>query len=662
MKCLSLLLLCLIFGFPSCGQAQPPLVVILLPGTSLQDWRTAQAPNLHRLMATGALAVMNTRTARLPNDHRRETPESAVLTLGAGGRAAGSPDALSFLPPSVSVIDTEATAGELYQRRVGQKPNASRDVNVNWPAILCANTGLGYDLRLGDLADALAIRRVLLVSGGGFADGVAAASDGTVIRQSSLTASDGQCRIWDAGSNIAAADPVIGEAARQIAERHGRLLILSPFAGDADYAQQRRLTPILEWGTDIPAGMLRSATTHRAGLVANTDFAPTVGAYFGIEHEQFPVWPFGHAWSVIPAPHAESDVLALQEQAVRQAHGMAILPYLAVALAVWMLGGAVLVRLQHLPDFWPIIPLVLVNAILFGNSALSSFVWFVLLLLTAWIFAKRLGTRPAAISLLALTAISLIVDMLTGSRLMQRGLLGYSAIEGARYYGIGNEAMGALIGASLVLAARLWPRLGSRCWTILVVLGIVSVLLGSAGAKAGGLLVSLAAFGTLGFVLLGGQWSPRLALGLAAIVIGAMTIAAVADSVWGHGAHSHIGEAARRIQSGGPVEAWDIILRKLTVESRLAYHSAWVCPLWGGMLSLGLLWRNSGALTREERALRTGGIVAVVGCILFNDAGIVAGALCLVPIWCDATITMTSKKPLEPRTWFQGQPSSGSVY
>ena len=312
MKCFSLLLLCLMFVCPACVLAQPSLVVILLPGTSLRDWQTAAAPNLHRLMATGALAMMNTRTARLPNDRRRETPQSAVLTLGAGARAAGSLDALAFLPESTLVSGT--TAGDLYQRRVGQKPKAAKEVNVNWPAVLRINAGLGYDLRLGNLAEALASRRVNLTSGGGrFADGVAAGSDGTLSRQSNLTVTAGQCLIWDAGFNVAVADAVIGEAARQVAKRHGRLLVLSPFAADMDYSAATPSDSLsLNGGQTMPAGLLRSSTTHRAGLVANTDFAPTVGAYYGIEREQFPVWPFGHAWNVVPAAHAGRDVSAIR--------------------------------------------------------------------------------------------------------------------------------------------------------------------------------------------------------------------------------------------------------------------------------------------------------------------------------------------------------------
>lgn len=664
MKCLSLLLLCLMFGCPACGQAQPPLVVILLPGTSLQDWRTAQAPNLHHLMATGALAVMNTRTARLPNDHRRETPESAVLTLGAGARAAGSRRALDFLPLSTPIFGTGATADELYERRVGQMPRAGRDVNVHWPAVLRANAGLGYDLRLGDLADALAARQVLLASGGGLADGVAAASDGTISRQSSLTVQNGQCLIWDAGSNVTDADPVIGEAARQAVKRHGRLIVLSPFAGDGDYAQGRRLTPVLEWGEGIPIGLLASPSTRRPGLVTNTDFAPRVAGYFGLKREAFPELPFGYAWKAIPVSHSEHRVSVLEESAYRQAQGMKILPFAAVALALWMLLGTALACRGKLPYGLAWGPLIVMFALLMSRTAADAAIYGVAFTLLCALLSLRYTNNFFLLLLPALIVFPLMLDMAMGGPLMRNVLLGYSAVEGARYYGIGNEAMGLLIGSALVLAARLWPMDKPSRIVTLIFLTTIVLLLGApgAGAKAGGLLVSVAAFGTFLWGASGRKWSGRVALALLALTIGVMGVIAVGDALFLRGPHSHIGEAARRIQSGGVMEAWDIITRKLAVESRLAYHSAWACPLWGGLLSLGLLWSNSVALTREERALRTGGIVAVAGCILFNDAGIVAGALCLVPIWCDAAIGLTNKKPLEPRTRFQGQPSSGNVY
>jgi hypothetical protein len=659
------LLLFLLLGLVSPAGAQPPFVVILLPGTSLQGWRAADAPHLHHLMATGALAVMNSRTARLPNDHTRETPESAVLTLGAGARAAGGPEATDFLPLSAAVPGVAVSAGDLLTRRTARRTLPGRDVNVHWPAILRANERLGYHLRLGDLADALAVKGVQTSAGGGpFAAGIAAGSDGTIRPAESLKAAEGKCLIWDAGSDPPGADSLIGSAAAQVARLHGRLLVLSSFAGDDDYRRGRRLTPALEWGDGVAAGLLRSPSTRRAGLVVNTDFAPTVGAYFGIRREDFPVRPFGAVWVAVAAPDAERQARALEGQAVGQAQGMKILPYLAVVLAVWMLGGTALAMRKRLPRFWPVVPPALLAALVFSTTVLSLLLWFGLLLVPAWTLTRRSGARKAAFIVLTVLAAALVGDMLTGSRLMQRGLLGYSAIEGARYYGIGNEAMGALVGALLVLTSRLWRSFGRARCTLLLLLGMVSLLLGSAsvGAKAGGLAVSLAAFGALGFALLGGRWSVRAVLLLGASAVATLTLAAIGDAFAGYGTHSHMGEAVRRIQTGGWPEAGDIIGRKLTVEGRLAFHSAWASSLWGGLLCLVLMWRRLRTPMPEERALRIAGIVGIVACVALNDAGVVAGALCLVPLWCDSAISATKRKPLEQQMLFQGQPSEDIVY
>jgi len=664
------LLLCLLLGPAAFAQTpRPPFIVILLPGTSLDEWRATGGPNLHRLMGSGALAVMNTRTARLPNDHTRETPESAALTLGTGARAAGGPEASDFLMQSATIPGLTVSAGDLYARRTGKLPPPGRYVNVHWPALLRANERLGYRLRLGALADALAVKGISVSAGGGrFADCIATRSDGTVGRAESLTTASGPCLVWDAGTDIPAADNLIGRAAAQVARLHGRLLLLSPFAGDTEYARGERLTPVLEWGEGIPAGLLRSPSTHRAGLVVSTDFAPTVGAYYGVRREDFAVRPFGEVWTEADAPDAERSVRALEGQAVRQAGGMKVLPYLAVALAFWMIGGTALALLKRMPFVGPVVPAALLTALVFSVSFLSLALWSGLLLATAAALKRRLGPRRVILALSAVLAASLVGDMLTGGRLMQRGLLGYSAIEGARYYGIGNEAMGALIGALLVVTARLWRPFGRAQGTLLVMLGVVALLLGSAGAgaKAGGLLVSLTAFGTLGVGLLGKRWSVPMALVLGVGAASALGLAAVHDAAAGPGSHSHMGEAIRRIQMGGWSEGADIMGRKLAVEGRLAFHSAWAFPLWAGLLCQAAVWRKRRGITPEARALRVAGLVGIAACVALNDAGVIAGVLCLVSLWCDSIANILStdskKKPLEPHSRFQGPPSEGALY
>ena len=108
-----------------------------------------------------------------------------------------------------------------------------------------------------------------------------------------------------------------------------------------------------------------------------------------------------------------------------------------------------------------------------------------------------------------------------------------------------------------------------------------------------------------------------------------MTLVALFD--WHHasGSRTHIGAAVERITTGGVQEAWDIIQRKLAVEGRLLYHSAWAVPLWVCVVSLVYAQRNwSKEMEQRLKGLLYGGSAAVAACIAVNDAGAVAAALC----------------------------------
>lgn len=601
-------MLLLLLALPGLAYAGPKrMVVVLLPGTSLSQWRTANAPTLHRLIAGGSLAVMNTRTARLPSDRARETPESALLTLNAGSRAAAP-------------------------------------TGADWTKLARQNQRLGYDVHLGNLTDALTAAGVGVYAGGGPEAALVAASGTGQVHLATASLAPG-LTVWDAGPDPAAADALLARFIVTVQSSGGRLLVLSPYVSEADYRAGRRLTPVLVWGLGVPAGLLYSPSTHRAGLVTNTDFAPSIAAYFDLTREDFPSRPFGQAWTPEAAPNAVDVVARLNAEAERQAHSLAILPYVALTLALTVALGTVLAWRRRLPTLWPVAVAALLTALLLAATPNEALAGFLLLTAAAWLGARRFSAQAALLLLFGLSAGALCADMLTGNRLMHRSLLGYSAIEGARYYGIGNEAMGLLIGTLLVLAARLWSASRARQGAIVAGLALVCLLLGapSAGAKAGGVLVSLLAFGTLLLMLRGGKWSARMVLGLglgaASLLAGAVGL----DLLLSHGhAHSHLGEAARRIGTGGWGEAESIITRKLAVETRLAWHSAWAAPLWTGFACVLLLNRQPGAAA--DRALLGAGLTAVAACVALNDAGVVAGALCVLPVWCGLTLTLADRE------------------
>lgn len=632
-----ILLLCLLVTRPASAAPRGPIAVILLPGTSLSDWQRASAPTLHRILATGAIAVMNTHTARTANSHMRETPESAALTLGAGSRAAGGGEVANFHAAEEVVPGQSYTYGDLYRRRTGIVPMPGEWVNPDWALALKENEDKGYDLLPGNLGDALRRHHIQVVCGGGrYAYAAACCSDGAipdVSTRNTLPHPLPECLIWDAGSDLSVADKVLADAAAEVQRQHGALLVISPFANDRDYAAGRRLTPVALWGVDEPRGLIYSPSTHRAGLVTNTDFAPTIVALLGAKPGSS--WldskPFGHVWEPRPSTNNLSQVTHLETAAYRQARGMSALPAMAIFLG-FLLVGLLFTARRYSNNAFAWLPPTIVWAL-----AISPDIgWAAAIAIAMGVAMRNVARRFSALHSVccaaALIALTLAIDMLIGNRLMRWGLLGYSAVEGARYYGIGNEAMGPFIGAILVLAALLWPTRPVRRFAVAVVLVGLAALLGlpSAGAKAGGVLVAVAAFS----VFLWTVWGRRLTSQTIAAVL-ALMICALAWIAWGDlGRHSaqqsHIGRGIERIKSGGLGEAVDIATRKLAVEARLLYHSAWAIPLWVSIAGFIVACRNP--LAGRRRALLRGGIAAVVVCVAVNDAGVVAGALCGVVV------------------------------
>lgn len=612
------------------------LIVVLLPGTSLTDWQRADAPALHRLMAQGALAVMNTRTARTSSDKIRESEAGALLTLGSGARAAGDNQSAWFVPPERIVLPGGVSAAQLYARRMGTVPPVGAWVNAAWPRVLRANEGRGYDIHLGNMADGLAARGVWVTAGGGqYGPALACGSLGTVQVSPTLLLPAGRAAfvVWDAGSDIARADGIVGKAMRLEAQAGGRVLVVSPFASDSDYARGARLTPVVLWGAGVAPGLLFSHSTRRAGLVTDTDFAQSVADYFGAA---LPALPFGQAWTVRPSRSAEAQVMRLQTSAYHQALGMRVLPVYAVVLGLWVLAGSVLLfRGQRSLSALALFPIVSLAALLVSGSVREWAIWLAVLSSGAGVWARSFGVGRAVTALCAFIVGVLTVDLACGSPLMRHSLLGYSAVEGARYYGIGNEAMGGLVGAGLCLAWRLWPSTGQRWGRLLLAAGLIALagLLGlpAFGAKAGSVFVAVPAFGVLLWALSGRRWRHQFVLTLVALAVCAMAGIVLLDRHAG-GGQSHVGQAVARITRGGIGEAWGIAARKLGVELHLLGHSAWAVPLWGSVLGLALLAKHKRA-DKHWSALLLSGAVAAGTSLAFNDAGAVACALCLAVVW-----------------------------
>ncbi len=69
----------------------------------------------------------------------------------------------------------------------------------------------------------------------------------------------------------------------------------------------------------------------------------------------------------------------------------------------------------------------------------------------------RWGARRAAVGVLGVTATVVALDQLAGAPLLLANVFGYSLAQGGRYFGLGNEGAGLLLGYSVAAVALLAP-------------------------------------------------------------------------------------------------------------------------------------------------------------------------------------------------------------
>ncbi|MBB6049195.1 hypothetical protein [Armatimonas rosea] len=212
--------------------------------------------------------------------------------------------------------------------------------------------------------------------------------------------------------------------------------------------------------------------------------------------------------------------------------------------------------------------------------------------------------------LLALVLLVVLDTLFRWSLVASSPLSGYYD-SGIRFYGIGNEYMGLLIGAALMSVPKKW--LGWVGAGITLLLGLPML-----GANAGGAMAASVAF------------FPPSKKSWWRVVLPFVVVVALAglDRLQPGVAQSHIGQAAGK----GP-SAWGaIILRKLAMNARLTVAGP-------TLLALGVAgvagWQLRKPFARLESELQGRVVQALWGAgaaIAFNDSGTIAALLLLAPV------------------------------
>ena len=446
------------------------------------------------------------------------------------------------------------------------------------------------------------------------------------------------------------------------------IVIVSPMPTGGEIAGGRLLTPVIAAGPGIAPGLLVSKTTRRPGVVANYDIAPSVLAWLRLSRprglpgalltttSQIPrVGPWATNTKASPMDAAvaaggnliQSRYAYLQDLLTRSAATYQQRPpllraFVSLEVIIYLTTFALVAVFPSLPKAWigsGLFALLLVAAmplallilpILQPTTVVKAFLYTLAMagVLTGITWNLTCSTETRYGIICGLTGVGLFLDICRGGPLVKFSPLGYDVMLGARFYGIGNEYMGILIGASLLsglVVRERWPRATPIVlfWFLAVVFLLASPGL---GANAGGTITALIAF-SLAYGLRGqGKWT------IAALTLSSLVVVLLLNLFPSVGAGSHVTQALRMAIEGDWVEIGAIIQRKLAMNWRLMRYSIWSKGLLVALGVMGILvYRPTHGVQAAMgehppvRGIVFSTIIASLVALVFNDSGVVAG-------------------------------------
>jgi hypothetical protein len=451
-------------------------------------------------------------------------------------------------------------------------------------------------------------------------------------------------------------DKFIGQLSQGMDPQKDLLMVVAPSPSLQQIKNKNTFTPLIIYGKNITHGYLTSGTTRRDYVVANTDIASTVLNFFNIKDSTKSM--IGQPITSKPTNVDTLDAatkISLSGAIVNRIRSPLVTGYVVLLIIVILLSVIAIFWFPWLirkvePLVVSLVAVPLVFLPLGKLNFTQDWVYIVFTLaaiicLTAlFIYLCKVNFFKTFTVITFITALVIDIDLITGSTMMQHSVLGFDAMLGARFYGIGNEYMGILLGCVIILATVLYEKF-PRKW-MLGLLGLVFLIhcyfIGapSLGAQSDGVLTAPLAF-LVTLALLGNiKIRPRVIAGILAVIMVAVLGLSFYDMSRPIQLQSHIGRAANLIKSGGFKEALTIISRKLGMNVKLIHYTSWswVLIVALGVLAL-LIYRPMHAMAKikEQHPQIIKGFAgilsgAIVGLII-NDSGIiVAATICVYMI------------------------------
>ena len=652
----------------STGRPVAHVVVVGISGLRWTYATPATTPTLWRLAGTGSVGALV--------DYAEQPlacPGDGWLTLNGGARAQG-PRPCAALPAIVP-------------HGVGARVPAMREI-IRYNEQFHESPDWGLLGSLADCATAVGPGAALALAApsGAVSSYLASASRITaaVLARCPLTVVDLGALSFPERTAAAVADKQLARIVAGLPP-DSMLLVTAPGAA---LGGNPHLRSVVISGPGFGGGLLRATSTRQPGIVTLTDLTPTIAGWLGrtvpagITGAQITrgdrgslasavriligrdtaeqVWISTHGWFF--AWYALADAILLGVPAAmswgagpgrarRRARGTRIAGAFAAAVpAGTFLANLVPWWLHAHPAVW-LYGMAVAWTLAVGAAGLAG----------PW---RRDALGPfGAICLFTVAVLG--VDVMTGSRLQLEAPFGLSLIEGGRFYGIGNEALGVYCTAALVAAAWLGglaarrPGAGRRgaagAASAAGLFAVVASGWPGFGAKVGGTIALVPCLLLLIMHLAGVRVGWRRAALTAVSGLGLFAAFALVSYFFPAAGVSDMGTFAGNLLHG---RGGDLLARKVSSNVGTLTVSAfsWLIPL-AAVAAAAALWRPAALRLRmlalafaAEPLLRTVAwliwLVLVIGWFA-DDSGVIVPAAAL-PFALPLVISMAASVSSAP--------------
>ncbi|CAM3623627.1 hypothetical protein [Marinicrinis lubricantis] len=441
-------------------------------------------------------------------------------------------------------------------------------------------------------------------------------------------------------------------------ESEDQLWLISPLPHSTAIRQKYLLVPLALYGKSIQPGLLTSETTRRDGMISNYDIAPTLLMALNIDDNNR--W-IGTPAAVVPE-NGHFRQLSEEIKGAADVYRMRpkqLYPFVTYEVTVMLIAFVLILNKRTAYRKWK---MFFLYSLLTAPVCMLWEGWFykqgedvmgILLIAMTLLSAALWTSAPFYIGLAGVsgtTLFFLLFDGFTGAHAIQHSVLGYDAMIGARYYGIGNEYMGVLIGSAVLCTTALLQFMTEKhkkgksiaiLTAAIYVILLIYLVLPNFGTNAGGAITAAVTF------IVAWQRMARpqpgmmrwrsLALWLSAGAAAALILLWLANQLLSISEQSHIGKAMTQIESGNIGYISKLILRKIQMNLHLLGVSSWSKVLVASVLIVPLLLlRPKGKLKQWQHRypyLMGGFTATAIGSVialLVNDSGIVAAATMIV--------------------------------